>query len=69
RLLRFVMLLLGYRLQQTHIEALLVRSHRCLLFFIHENNRGTRQLSVNLVLALFKSKVLKAQLVSGSAKV
>jgi hypothetical protein len=34
-----------------------------------ETNRGTRHLSVNPTMALFKSKVLIAQLVSGSFKV
>jgi len=48
------------RLQQTHIEALLLRSHRCLLYsWSIGSNRGTRHSSVNLVLALFKEAGLR----------
>ena len=46
------------RLQQTHIEDLLLRSHRCLSFCSSINaDRVTRHSSVNLVLALFKERV------------
>jgi len=53
------------RLQQTHIEGLLLRSYRCLLIYQSiELSRATRHSSVNPGLTLFKAAGLLVTWVS-----